>query len=189
MKQTFFFLAHWWHQLVCQGFSSLILPVWPPAVPPSLSPPCFVSTPTAAVLFSSSVHFIALLDSCHLCPGTVCKACVHMCVCVHKHYNTWTACTAVLRLYKYIFFYSALRVVRLAETAEALVLLENTCHAAEWTRLTLFCAPTSLFFFHFTLCSTRSYAAPPFLPASLQVTPWWSWWRACLMEPWIPSSG
>lgn len=43
---------------------------------------CFLFPPTAAVLLSTSVHFIALLDPCHLCLGTqgVC-VCVHACIC------------------------------------------------------------------------------------------------------------
>lgn len=42
--------------------------------------PCLLPPPTAAVLFLFSVHFIALLDPCHLCLGTQC-VCVCMWVC------------------------------------------------------------------------------------------------------------
>lgn len=58
---------------------------------------CFHSPPTAAVLFSSSVHFIALLDPCHLCPGTVCRPmCVGPRMCgVYMNVHTWTVSSCV----------------------------------------------------------------------------------------------
>lgn len=89
-----------------------------------------------------------------------------------------------------------LRVVKLAETDAAACCFPWLQHSSPdegWVQAkpaALPCGPD--FLFVSLLLSFLCWNSPlPFLHTCLsflplQVTPWWSWWRACPMEPWIP---